>query len=125
MSQKKDLEFEKCEAYESISGFKNIPLQLNLDYFLGDSELRRQYFFEALKQYNVMSEMNSKRFDNNRFTLSDYINEQSQIKIWNNIQKKNLSTIDIFPAITKAYPNFAASKKDTLDASVKPEPSPW
>jgi hypothetical protein len=84
-----------------------------------------------LKQHNLITEVTWTRSDPHKYSYSDYLNEQSKIKIWkcaksypSDQEAKQIINIDIFNEISKKYQKFTPSTKSLLDASVSPAEPP-
>jgi len=44
--------------------------------------MRRRFYLDYLKMHNVMRECSWGRQDVLRYTLQDYMNEQSKVRVW-------------------------------------------
>jgi hypothetical protein len=73
---------ETQPGLEALTEFKNVPVRYTCLNFLQSPELRRKYFFDALKAANVLKEVTWDRNQGASQALTDYLAEQCKAKVW-------------------------------------------
>lgn len=87
-------------------------------------ELRRNYFFDALKSANVLNEVTWDRDQGAKQALTDYLAEQCKAKVW--LPDGTIKTINFFQEIFRTFPKWRPSTTCMLDCTVSPaEPQSW
>lgn len=115
---------EKQPGLEALTEYKNVPVRYTCLNFQQSPELRRNYFFDALKAANVLKEVTWDRDLGAKQALTDYLAEQCKAKVW--LPDGKIKTINFFQEIFRTFPKWRPSTKCMLDCAVSPaEPRSW
>jgi len=114
----------KQPGLEALTEFKNVPVRHTCLNFQQSPEQRRKYFFDALKEANVLREVTWDRRRGASLPLTDYLAEQCKAKVW--LPDGGIKTINFFQEIISAFPTWGPSTQCLLDCAVSPaEPRAW